>query len=103
MAVLSVRDWTGRRHLARLAVIPVPGVLYVLQALLLIIFFMIAAYRAWQMIGGQNTQLLALAAGPLREPGTTGAVPAPPPQPAATPPQQPAAPAAAQPPGRALA
>ncbi len=110
LAVLSLRDWPGRRHLAGLAVIPVLGVLYILQllngigllqrpsdpspvhaqALLVIIFFVIAIYRAWQMIGGQNTQLLALAADLLRERGNTAAVPAPPLQPAATPPQLPA-------------
>jgi len=117
LAVLSLRDWPGRRHLAGLAVIPVLGVLYILQlltgisllqrpshpgpvhaqALLLIIFFVIATYRAWQMIGGQNTQLLALAADLLRERGTTATVPAPP-HPAATPPRPPAASAATLPP-----
>jgi hypothetical protein len=118
LAVLSLRDWPGRRHLGHLAVIPVLGVLYVLQlltgisllqrpshpgpvhaqALLLIIFFMIATYRAWQMIGGQNTRVLALAADLLWEPETTAAVPAPPLQPAPVPPQPPAAPAATRPP-----
>ncbi len=93
LAVLSLRDWPGRRHLARLAFIPVLGVLYILQlltgisllqcpshpgpvhaqALLVLIFFVIATYRAWQMIGGQNTQLLALTADLLRERGTTAA------------------------------
>jgi hypothetical protein len=119
LAVLSLRDWPGRRHLGRLAVIPVLAVLYILQlvagisllqrpsdpgpvhalALMLIIFFLIATYRAWQMIGGQSTQLLALAAELVREPGTTAAVPAPP-QPAATRPRPPADAVAPRPPRR---
>lgn len=98
LAVLSLRDRPGRRHLASLAVIPVLTILYTMQlisgisllqrpadpgpvhaqALLLIIFFIIATYRAWQMIGGQNTALLALAASLLRERQTAAAVPPPP-------------------------
>jgi hypothetical protein len=116
LAVLSLRDWPGRRHLGGLGCHPRarrpvhpqllngisllqrpsdPGPVHA-QALLVIIFFVIATYRAWQMICGRNTKLLALAADLLRERGTTAAVPAPPLQPAATPPQPPAA----SPPGR---
>ena len=75
MAVLTLRDWPGRRHLWGLAIIPALGVLYIpqqlnglnmlaspkdisavhFQALLVIVFFMIAIARAWQMIGARNT------------------------------------------------
>ena len=87
MAVLTLRDWPGRRHLWGLLVIPVLGLLYVLQllnglnmlaspndispvhlqALLVIVFFMIAIARAWQMIGARNTRVLAMVGDILRE------------------------------------
>ena len=80
MAVLSLRDWPGRRHLGGLVIIPVLGVFYIcqlvnginlslnpsetsavhLQALLVIVFFLIAIARAWQMIGARNTRVTAM-------------------------------------------
>ncbi len=74
VAVLSLRDWPERRHLADLLVIPVLGVLYIvqlvkginlslnpshvsavhLQALLVIVSFLIAIVREWQMIGARE-------------------------------------------------
>ena len=76
VAVLSLRDWPERRHLADLLVIPVLGVLYIvqlvkginlsvnpshvsavhLQALLVIVSFLIAIVREWQMIGARGTR-----------------------------------------------
>jgi len=95
MAVLTVRDWPGRRHLWGLLVIPVLGVLYVLQllnglnmlasprgtsavhfqALLVIVFFMIAIARAWQMIGARNTRVMAMVGDLLRERSATAVIP----------------------------
>jgi hypothetical protein len=83
-----------RRHLWSLVIIPVLGALYLLQllnginlllrpsdpspvhvqALLVIIFFMIAIYRAWQMIGARNTRVLAMVGDLLRERTTTTVV-----------------------------
>jgi hypothetical protein len=97
MTVLSLHNWPGLRHLWGLAVIPVLGVLYILQllsgisllrhpadpgpvgfqALLVIIFFVIAIARAWHMIGARDTGLLAVAADLLRQRNTPAAVPAP--------------------------
>lgn len=96
MAVLTLRDWPGRRHLWGLVIIPVLGVLYVLQllnginmwlsprdtsavhvqALLVIVFFMIAIARAWQMIGARNTRVVAMVGELLRERSTTAIAPA---------------------------
>jgi hypothetical protein len=95
MTVLSLRDWPGRRHLWSLVIIPVLGALYVLQllnginlllrpsdpgpghfqALLVIIFFMIAIYQAWQMIGARNTRMLATVVDLLRDRTTATVVP----------------------------
>jgi hypothetical protein len=94
MAVLSLRDWPGRRHLAGLLIIPVLGVLYIvqlvnginlslhpsdasavhLQALLVIVFFLIAIARAWQMIGARNTRVTAMISDLLRERNTAPVV-----------------------------
>jgi hypothetical protein len=87
MTVISLRDRPGRRRLRGLAIIPVLGVLYILQlhsginllqhpanpnpvhfqALLIIAFFMIAIARAWQMIGARDTGLMAVVGNLLRE------------------------------------
>jgi hypothetical protein len=87
MTVISLRDRPGRHHLWGLAIIPVLGVLYLLQlhsginllqhprnpnpvhfeALLVIIFFMIAIYRAWQMIGARDTRVVAVVGDLVRE------------------------------------
>jgi hypothetical protein len=105
LAIASLRDWPGRRHLAVLVIIPVLGILYILQllsgirllqrpsgsgpvhdlAMLVVIFFVIAIYRAWRLIGGQTIRLLVVTADLLRERGAT-AVPTPPPHNAETPP-----------------
>jgi hypothetical protein len=94
MAVLSLRDWPGRPHLGGLVIIPVLGVLYIcqllngvnlslntrntaavhLQALLVIVFFIIAIARAWQMIGARNTRVTAMISDLLRQPNTTAVV-----------------------------
>jgi hypothetical protein len=94
MAVLSLRDWPGRRHLAGILIIPVLGVLYIvqllnginlslnpsnasavhLQALLVIVFFLIAIARAWRMIGARNTRVTAMISDLLRERNTTPVV-----------------------------
>lgn len=80
MAMLTLRRWPGRRHLWGLVMIPVLGVLFILQlvngidmvrrpsgandvhfqALLLIFFFVIAIARAWQMIGVRGTRMMTL-------------------------------------------
>ena len=93
MTVVSLRDRPGRHHLWGLVIIPVLGVLYILQlhsginllqhprnpnpvhfeALLVIIFFVIviviviAIARAWQMIGARDTGLIAVVADLVRE------------------------------------
>jgi hypothetical protein len=87
MTVISLRDRPGRRRPWGLAIIPVLGVLYILQlhsginllqhpanpnpvhfqALLIIAFFMIAIARAWQMIGARDTGLMAVVGNLLRE------------------------------------
>jgi hypothetical protein len=95
MAVLCLRDWPGRRHLWGLVIIPVLGVLYVVQllnginmlqspkgtsavhvqALLVIVFFMIAIARAWRMIGARNTRVVAMVGELLRERNSAAVVP----------------------------
>jgi hypothetical protein len=86
MTVVSLRDRPGRHHLWGLAVIPVLGVLYILQLYsginllqrpgnpspvhfeaLLVIIFIIAIARAWQMIGARRTGMLAVVSDLLRE------------------------------------
>ena len=87
MTVLRLRDRPGRRRLWGLAIIPVLGVLYLLQlhsgidlllhpgsidpihfqALLIIAFFMIAIARAWHMIGASDSGLLAVVGNLVRE------------------------------------
>jgi hypothetical protein len=87
MTVVSLRDRPGCHHLWGLTIIPVLGVLYILQlhsgisllqhprnpnpvhfeALLVIIFFVIAIARAWQMIGARDTGLMAVVADLVRE------------------------------------
>jgi hypothetical protein len=77
MTVLSLRGRPGRRQLARLAIIPVVGLLYLFQlingitlrehrgdlgalqtqGILVIVFFLIAIARAWQLIGVHDTSL----------------------------------------------
>jgi PAS domain S-box-containing protein len=91
MAGLTQRNWPGARHLWGLAIIPALGALYIiqllngidmllnptdtgtvhLQALLIIVFFMIAIARAWQMIGARDTRLAAMVGDLLRERTTT--------------------------------
>jgi hypothetical protein len=87
MSVLAFRDQPQRRQLWRLVIIPVLGVLYLLQlhngisllshpsnaglvhfqALLLLVFFVMAIARAWQMIGARVTGLLAVIGALMRE------------------------------------
>jgi hypothetical protein len=87
MTVLSLRNWPGHRHLWDVVVIPVLGALYVIQllngahllvhpadlgavqsqALLEIIFFVLAIARAWQMIGGRGARVLAVVGDLVRE------------------------------------
>jgi hypothetical protein len=87
MTVVSLRDQPGRHHYWGLAIIPVLGILYILQlgsginlltnpgnpspvhfeALLAIIFFMVAIARAWHMIGAHDTGLVAVVGGLVRE------------------------------------
>lgn len=87
LSVLSLHAWPGRRQRWSLVIIPVLGLLHALQlesgidlwhhpgnpgpvhfeALLVIILFMIAIARAWQMIGARNTRTLAVVSGLLRE------------------------------------
>jgi hypothetical protein len=87
LIVLSLHHWPGRRDLWGLVIIPVLGVLYALQlrsgidllqhpsnpgpvhfqALLVIIFFIVAIGRAWQMIGARHTGMLAAVSDLLRE------------------------------------
>jgi hypothetical protein len=84
---ISLRNWPGRRHIWGLVVIPVIGVLFALQlatgiellqrprhpgplhfeAVLVIIFFVVAIARAWQMIGARDTRMVAVAGDLLRE------------------------------------
>jgi hypothetical protein len=91
MAALSLRHWPPGRDLWGLLIIPALGVLYVLQllngldmlrrpsdpsavhfqALLVIVFFVIAIARAWQMIGARGTRLLAMVADLLQERSAT--------------------------------
>jgi hypothetical protein len=87
LIVVSFRNWPGRHDLWGLLIIPVLGVLYALQlrggidllqhprnpspvhfqALLVIIFFIVAIGRAWQMIGARHSGLLAAVSDLLRE------------------------------------
>jgi hypothetical protein len=92
--VLALRNWPARRHLWGLVIIPVLGFLYILQllngidllhptdpdpihrqALLVIIFFVIAIYRAWQMIGVRDTHMAAVVGHLVRERRTSAVVP----------------------------
>jgi hypothetical protein len=87
LIVLSLHNWPGRHHLWGLLIIPVLGGLYALQlrsgldllhhprnpspvnfqALLVIIFFILAIGRAWQMIGARHTGMVATVIDLLRE------------------------------------
>ena len=87
MTVLSLRGHPGRRQLASLIIIPVIGLLYVLQLLngislmqhpgdlsavqsqgiLVVLFFLIAIARAWQLIGVHDTGLAAVIGDLMRE------------------------------------
>lgn len=87
LIVISLHEWPGYRHAWGLIIIPVLGILYVLQlrsgidllqhpkdtapvhfeALLVIIFFLLAIARAWQMIGARDTRILAVVSDLLRE------------------------------------
>ena len=87
MTVLSLRGYPGRRQLANLIIIPVIGLLYILQLLngislmrhpqdqgavqtqgvLVILFFLIAIARAWQLIGVHDTGLPAVIGDLVRE------------------------------------
>jgi hypothetical protein len=87
LIVISLHDRPGYRHLWGLVIIPVLGVLYVLQlrsgidllqhprnpnpvhfeAVLIIIFFVLAIARAWQMIGARDTRMVAVVSDLLRE------------------------------------
>jgi hypothetical protein len=82
LTVLSTRRWPGRRYLRDLVAIPFlaaacliqlldsahlltgtarPGALRT-QAVLVIVFFLIAIARAWQLIGGRGCRLLSIIA-----------------------------------------
>jgi len=87
MTVLSLRGRPGRRQLAGLIIIPVIGLLYILQLLngidlilhpgdpgaiqsqgiLVVVFFLIAIARAWQLLGARDTGLAAVVADLVRE------------------------------------
>ena len=87
MTVLSLRGHPGRRQLAGLIIIPAIGLLYVLQLLngislmrdpqdpgalqtqgvLVILFFLIAIARAWQLIGVHDTGLPSVIGDLVRE------------------------------------
>ena len=87
LIVISLHHWPGRRGLWGLVIIPVLGGLYALQlrsgidllqhprspspvhfqALLVIIFFIVAIGRAWQMIGARHTGVVAALSDLLRE------------------------------------
>jgi hypothetical protein len=74
LTILSIWRWPGIRHLIDLAAIPLLGAAYVVQfinglhlpsmpdgstalrtqAILVIVFFLIAIGRAWQLIGGRE-------------------------------------------------
>lgn len=93
MAVISLRNWPGHRHLWALVIIPALGILYALQlanginlllrpdsrnsvqsqALLVLIFFPIAVARAWNMIGARGTRLSTLVGELVQERQTTAA------------------------------
>ena len=93
MTVLSLRGRPGRRQLASLTVIPVIGLLYILQLLngidlilhpsdlgaiqsqgiLMVVFFVIAIARAWQLIGIHDTSLAAVVGDLVRERQQTSA------------------------------
>ena len=87
MTVLSLRGHPGRRQLASLIVIPVIGLLYTWQLLngialmrhpgdlgdietqgiLVVLFFLIAIARAWQLIGVHDTSLAVVIGDLARE------------------------------------
>jgi lysylphosphatidylglycerol synthetase-like protein (DUF2156 family) len=87
LSVLSHRDRARRRQLQELFIIPVLGVLSVLEllvgtnlvlrprdpnplrvlALLMIAFVVIAMARAWKMIGARNTRLVGVVSDLVRE------------------------------------
>jgi hypothetical protein len=87
LIVLILRNRPMRRDLLGLIIVPVLGVLYALQlrnginllahpsnpspvrfeTLLLIVFFLVAITRAWQMIGARSTRIAAVLGDMLRE------------------------------------
>jgi len=93
MTVLSLRGRPGRRQLAGLAVIPVIGLLYILQLLngidlmvhpkdldaiqsqgvLVVVFFVIAIARAWRLLGARDTGLATVVTDLVRERQRTSA------------------------------
>jgi hypothetical protein len=95
MAIVSLRNRPGRDQLRRLLIIPVLGVLYILQlrggirllehprnsspvnfeSLLVIIFFVIAIARAWQMIGARDIRLVPIVGELVRERHGTATTP----------------------------
>jgi len=82
LTVLGVQRRPGRRHLRDLVAIPVLAAAYLIQLLdsthllagaarpgalrtqgvLVIVFFLIAITRAWQLIGGRDRKLLSIIA-----------------------------------------
>jgi hypothetical protein len=80
LTIIALQNWPARRHMWGLAILPVLGLLYVVQllngldlsqqpadrdpirrqAILLIVFFMIGIYRAWQMMGSRNAHAVAV-------------------------------------------
>jgi drug/metabolite transporter (DMT)-like permease len=86
IAVISLRERPKGRQFWGLAIIPLSGIVYMLQllngitmltrpndagsvnfqALLLLILFIVAIVRAWQMIGGRDTRVTAVLGDVLR-------------------------------------
>jgi hypothetical protein len=82
LTVLSIQRWPGRRYLRDLVAIPFLAAAYLIQlldstrlltgaakpgalrtqAVLVIIFFLIAIARAWQLIGARSSMLLSVVA-----------------------------------------
>jgi hypothetical protein len=87
LTVLSLRSPPVRRDLLGLLIVPVLGALYALQlatgidllqhpssaspvrfeTLLMIVFFLVAITKAWQMIGARSTRVTAVVSDLLRE------------------------------------
>ncbi|HTV12572.1 MAG TPA: hypothetical protein VME20_12010 [Acidimicrobiales bacterium] len=87
MTVLALRDWPAGRDRWHLVIIPVLGALYILQllngidlslhprgpgpihrqALLVIVFFVIAVQRAWELLGARDTRMAAVVGHLVRE------------------------------------